>query len=307
MDFMQQNHITTEFAMTKTIPISREVLEKVKAALEINTRKTSFIVRDYKDDTEAKKGVALGKEALTLLTAAMKEPEAQEKNVMHINPETGLGAGTGTGSKPPQKAKSAMLYGKEMSAKLFNISYRCEDEDVVDILREASLLLEHQQDAIATQHVKGVVRSASELADIYAPELHEALSLDDCRDELQRILEIIFSCPPDPVKAGKSVEEWSDEYHSECDVHYLRAFIKRILSTPPEPRNGWQPNPSRLYDHFRTEIARSALIENYVYFQDRMNGDVWRVWLEPLPDSLPSIEKIDTGSLLPAPPHGEGG
>jgi Lar family restriction alleviation protein len=38
--------------------------KKLREALEITTRKTAFIVRDYPDDKEAKKGVALGKQAL---------------------------------------------------------------------------------------------------------------------------------------------------------------------------------------------------------------------------------------------------
>lgn len=79
----------------------------------------------------------------------------------------------------------------------------------------------------------------------------------------------------------------------------LRIQQDAIASCNPEPRNGWQPNPCRLYDRFRTDIARSVLIENYVYIQNRINGDVWRIWLEPLPDSLPSIEKIATGDPLP--------
>lgn len=45
----------------------KEKLLKIREALEINTRKTAFIVRDYPDDKEAKKGVALGKESLPLI------------------------------------------------------------------------------------------------------------------------------------------------------------------------------------------------------------------------------------------------
>lgn len=52
-----------------------EELKKIREALEINTRKTAFIVRDYRDDKEAKKGVQLGKEALTLLSGVIERLE----------------------------------------------------------------------------------------------------------------------------------------------------------------------------------------------------------------------------------------
>lgn len=56
----------------------KDKLNKIREALEINTRKTAFIVRDYRDDKEAKRGVELGKEALTLLDEVITELDSEE-------------------------------------------------------------------------------------------------------------------------------------------------------------------------------------------------------------------------------------
>lgn len=60
---------------TRTQAASHATIAEAITALEITTRKTYFIVRDYPDDKEAKKAIELADKALTKLRALKEEME----------------------------------------------------------------------------------------------------------------------------------------------------------------------------------------------------------------------------------------
>lgn len=266
-----------------TIPISREVLEKVKAHLEKIKLHVEPLIKQGEDYIwrPCERSYNLAEASLTLLTAAMQEPDDGRPTEAELWQAIGIYqkrcgqtlddtlAGKWTNSPPtPEKAKSAMR-SKEEWDDLCSQAYLWVDNKNLSITDFVKLV---QADAIAAQPVK-----AGSGEWIKETERGLKFIMDIAEEELPH------------AKVGTGAEVALRHIHRRA-LDRLNA----LAATPPEPRNGWVMVPKSAMDW----LMGSGPDANGVWFSDGVQGTGKFWWRSEF------RKRIDA---LPAPPPGEGG